>query len=221
MHAPLTNLAKDLGPSTHKWWCDWRGETAAIVAGGPSVKDADLEQLRGCVKVMVINESHQLCPWADVLYGCDANWWKLRDYVKEFKGLKLTYDVPTAINNPPIQWISVRETSDEILVEKPGVVGAGGNSGFQALNLAVQFGVVKILLIGFDMRVDLGTHWHGRHPPGLSNPCEVSNLPRWIRALDGSFERLFLLGVKVINCSAVSALTTYPKMTIAKALHGG
>jgi hypothetical protein len=210
-----TNVAQDEGPALHPWWKDWRGQTAAIVGAGPSAKSAGVDQLRGHAKVVVVNESYQLCPWADVLYGCDVKWWNSRN--PQFDGLKLCYDSTLALFHVGINKIMIRESSDVILVDKAGVVGAGGCSGFQALNLAVQFGARKILLVGFDMRSDLDTHWHGRHLPPCGNPSQI-NFDRWKKSLDGSFEKLTTLGVRVINCSPVSTLTSYPKMTIAEAL---
>lgn len=106
---------------------------------------------------------------------------------------------------------------DEILVDQPGVLGDAGNSGFQAVNLAVQLGARRLLLIGFDMRLDLGIHWHGKHGRGLNNPTEA-NVAKWRRILDAAAPRLAALGVSVVNCSAVSALEAYPKMTLTEAL---
>lgn len=85
------------------------------------------------------------------------------------------------------------------------------------MNLAVQFGASKILLVGFDMRIDRGVHWHGRHPAHMNNPRE-ENFGRWREAFNVSAPILAGLGVKVINCSAVSTLTAFPVMTIEEAL---
>lgn len=106
---------------------------------------------------------------------------------------------------------------DEILTGTPGVLGDFGNSGGQALNLAVQCGVAKIIMVGFDMRLDHGVHWHGKHGRGLNNPSEL-NLAKWRRGLDGLAPRFAELGVSVVNASAVSALEVYPKMSLAEAL---
>ena len=74
------------------WWPDWTGKVCAIVASGPSAKSAPISLLRDKAKVIVINESYQLCPWADVLYGCDAQWWRLRSGVNGFRGMKVSQD---------------------------------------------------------------------------------------------------------------------------------
>ena len=49
----------------------------------------------------------------------------------------------------------VRE--NRMLFGETGTVGWGGNSGFQAINLALQFGAARLLLVGFDCRVDKGS----------------------------------------------------------------
>lgn len=97
------------------------------------------------------------------------------------------------------------------------MIGCGGNSGFQAINLAIQFGAKRLLLVGMDFRVDLGIHWHGRHPQTLNNPRPAS-VDSWRRALEGQAEAIKAMGVEVVNCSPVSTLTAFPKMTLREAL---
>jgi len=60
-----------------KYWFvpqEWAGETAFIVAGGPSVLDIDINVLRGR-NVIAINSSIFAVPWAQYLYFGDARWW--------------------------------------------------------------------------------------------------------------------------------------------------
>ena len=97
--------------------------------------------------------------------------------------------------------------------DRPAELGDGGNSGFQALNLAIQMGARRVVLVGFDMRIDLGRHWHGDHGPGLNNPRDTS-VVRWRRAFDASAPILQSLGVEVFNASPSSALEAFPKRTL-------
>jgi hypothetical protein len=53
---------------------EWEGETAFIIAGGPSVLEVDLEALRG-QRMIAINSSVYKVPWADFLYFGDWRWW--------------------------------------------------------------------------------------------------------------------------------------------------
>lgn len=204
-----------------EWFPRWEGATCAIVASGPSAAKAGVEQLRGRVRVIAINTSYQLAPWADVLYACDQTWWKWNKGAPDFRGLKVTQAIQACSQFKDVRLVKVEKFCNELLLDKPGTLGAGGNSGFQALNLALQFGVKRILLIGYDMRIDLGEHWHKRHPAPMSNPHPVSNLPRWRKALDGAAPKLKALGVEVINCSPVSELRAYPKKSLDEVLNGG
>ena len=107
--------------------------------------------------------------------------------------------------------------SNDVLVERPSYVGAGGNSGFQALNLAIQFGATGIMLVGIDCSLDHGGHWHKQHQMPMSNPA-ANNVQRWQQAFDGVAARIAALGVDVVNCSPISKLTKYPKVSIEEAL---
>lgn len=108
---------------------------------------------------------------------------------------------------------------DTFLFNRFGEIGWGGNGGFHALNIALQFGASRVILVGYDMRVDLGVHWHGRHPEGMNNPSDV-NTKRWRQVLDRQAPLLRKLGVEVLNASPVSALEAYPKVDFAAAIHG-
>lgn len=113
--------------------------------------------------------------------------------------------------------ITVDRGKDTILTDETTVIGDGGNSLFQSANLAVQFGAKKIAFVGADLRLDLGIHWHGRHPQYLNNPSQY-NIDRWRRVLDLNAKRFADVGVEVVNCSPVSTLKAYPKMTLREAL---
>lgn len=120
--------------------------------------------------------------------------------------------------------IRLKEACDALLVGEAGRIGAGsrysvGNSGFHALNLAVQFGARRIVLVGFDMRLDHGVHWHGRHPPGMNNPSD-GMMAHWRRALDKAPATLARLGVEVVNASGISALTAFRKVPLLEAIDG-
>jgi hypothetical protein len=150
-----------------------------------------------------------------VLYACDRKWWDLHDGLPAFDGLKITQDGAAAKRYGLLQ---VRNTKrDQLALGEPGLTGWGGNSGFQALNLAVQFGARKIVLVGFDMTLEHGVHWHGLHPRGLNNPAQ-RNVEKWRAALDGAHGLLAQLGVLVLNASPVSTLTKYRKVTLEEAM---
>ena len=208
MHGPLSNRASVVGPSQFAWWPNWSGQGCAVIASGQSVKKKDIEQLRGH-RVIAIKENVDLAPWADVVYGCDLFWWLHKRGLADYKGLRVAYDSAVKGHFPSVELVGITDKQcDRLLVDQPMAIGSGGNSGFQALNLAVQFGASRVLLLGFDMR---GEHWYGRNNWDRANNPSSNNFKRWIKALDGVYDQLQMLGVEVRNCSAVSVLTKYKK----------
>lgn len=134
----------------------------------------------------------------------------------EFKGLKITQD-PTAAKAYGLRRVTLRKSADRLLMDEAGVIGWGGNSGFHALNLALQFGAARIVLVGYDLSARAGLHWHGKHPPQLNNPTPRL-LQKWAEILDRQAPFLAALGVEVLNASPQSALCAYPKVSLKEAL---
>lgn len=201
-------------------WLDWSGETAVIVATGPSAKDAPLIEAKGIaqVRMIAVKASWELAPWADVLYGCDKGWWIENRGVPKFKGLKASASPTVCKVYQDIRLVRLVSRA-EILTGEIGRIGCGlrsggGHSGFHAINLAVQFGAKRIVLVGFDMRIDLGSHWHG----AKARRKNASEMQECRCALDGCASQFASLGVDVINASPVSALKAYPKMGLMEAI---
>lgn len=106
---------------------------------------------------------------------------------------------------------------ERLLFDRPGFVGWGGNGGFHALNLAVQWGLRKIILIGYDMTLQNGVHWHGRHGGSLQNPKQAS-VDRWRGILDAQAPVLVEHGVEVVIGSPGSSLSAFRKLELRAAI---
>ena len=190
---------------------DWTGQTVVIVAAGPSCSAIDLTRAMGYAKVLVINESWNLAPWADAMYACDYAWWKHRDGCPGFHGVKFSADQQAVDEYPDIRHVELWREVNTIITEEKNVIGDGRNSGFQALNLAVLLGSKDIVLVGYDMTLEYGVHWHGWHDRPLNNPQE-HNVLVWRKHLDAVAPLLAKKGVRVRNASHVSRLEAYPKV---------
>ena len=205
-------------PDAPEWFPDWSGQTVVIVASGPTASQAPLSLAKGKARFVVINSSWKLAPWADVLYACDYAWWAQHGGVPAFSGLKVSID-GRAASMPEwnIRHLLSNRGDDRIVLNESGRVGWGGNSGMHAFNFSVQTCPSKIILVGFDMTIKYGLHWHGKHDGNLNNPSP-NNIGRWIKALDAAAGTVASVGVKVFNCSHVSELKKYPKMFFEDAL---
>jgi hypothetical protein len=185
----------------------WPGETAVCIASGPSLNAEDVEYVRGKAKTIVINGSYVLAPWADVLYSADE-----RIAMRDFRGLKFSLTKRSA------QWSGVqvlKQGCEDGLSLDPTRLCLGMNSGYQAINLAVLLGAVRILLLGYDMNVakDGTEYWHAQHPHKKRSPYKSFR-----RLFPGIVAPLKKAGVDVINCSRETALECFPRMSLREAL---
>lgn len=97
---------------------------------------------------------------------------------------------------------------DPGLCVREGCVNSGGNSGYQAVNLAYGLGAERIVLLGFDMQKTGGrSHWHGDHEGGLPN---LGRLDHWAARFVALGADLRAAGVPVVNCTRQTAITCFP-----------
>jgi len=166
---------------------------------------------------LVVNQSYELCPFADAVYACDKSWWDYRRGLPEYRGLKITYSARVGYSD--VRCIRIAEGKHEILTATPGVVGDGQNSGFQALNIAIQFGAKLVILVGFDMGKEKSSvHWYGLNTwKGARNP-DAQDLARWAGHFDTAAPQLIKLGVTVLNLSPRSQIQAFKKCTAQEAL---
>lgn len=220
---------------------EWDGLTCVIIGGGPSLTFPDLrlvEQAReaGRIRCIAVNSAYLLAPWADVVYGADSHWhrWhtegvavpmlsltaaQVRERFAGFAGQKcsiqgsggnITDDAVHILKNKNGQRTGFGLSRD------PGMLVDGRNSGFQALNLAILAGALKVLLLGFDGKPanDGRSHMLGPHP----RETPEGAYQQYVEAMVRAESDVRALGVTVINCSPGSAIRVWPQMPLADAL---
>ncbi len=134
-----------------------------------------------------------------------------------FAGVKISCSSSVGKEFADVACVPLLAAHHDRIVTRPGFIGDGRNSGFQAINLAVQFGAARIVLTGFDMWLDRGIHWHGPHGRALNNPG-AAQLAKWRRIVDAAAGDLAALGIDVINATPGSALTAYRFASLEEAL---
>lgn len=187
----------------------WPNSTIVCIASGPSLTPADVDFVRGKARVVVVNTSYKLAPWADVLYACDSRWWKWHSGAKDFRGLKFTLTSPVYSG---VQLL--KNTGPAGLERKPHGLRTGRNSGYQAVNLAVHLGAVRVVLLGYDMQRTGGKeHWHANHPSRMHSP-----LAQFRESFATMVDPLKKAGVTVVNATRETALTCFPRVPLEEAL---
>ena len=152
-------------------------------------------------------------PWADVLYAADYKWWEAyRNRTLAFSGYKVS------IRSGPFKEICyIQQSAQRTFDPDPSYLVTGGNSGYQAIHLAVHFGVKRILLLGFDMKyAGKQKHWFGSYPNKRLD--SRANFPMWVLAFSRLSPILKARGVEVLNCTPGSALTCFPRANLKEVL---
>lgn len=185
----------------------WPGETCFIVCGGPSLIGFDFARLRGR-RVIAINSSYEKVPFADVLVFGDGRWWNWRrDDARNFGGLIVH------CGEQRDQRLSVMKP-----VKPPGLARPRDSLCFlnttltAAINLAVHFGVKRIVLLGADMQKDAAgrSHHHAPHPVASREGC----WNRHMADLATLVEPLAKAGIEVVNVSPSSLIDFWPKRDV-------
>lgn len=127
------------------------------MASGPSMCEADAEMIRDWRdghdrRVIAVNTTFRLAPWADVIYAYDPAWWSDNVRGAERSGAEL--------------WSASSEACRLFGLNRARLRMSGGNSGYQAARLALTtFGAGTVILAGFDMQhTRRDEHWHEPHP---------------------------------------------------------
>ena len=166
-------------------------------------------------RVIAINKSFLLAPWADVLYFADRSWWVAHraEALACFAGRRVS------IGTCEDGILRLRSKGRCGLEMDPSGVRHGSNSGYQAINLAFHFGVSRIVLLGYDMHVDgARTHWHAGYPGHTAESQEHSLRDVFLPCFSTLVGPLAAAGVEVINCTPGSALTCWPSRALAEVL---
>lgn len=187
-----------------------------VAATGPSLT----QEVAGALQnrtVLAINDAWRLIPWAEVLYACDEAWWNVHNGCSDFKGEKWSSHGDG--HNEKMACAErfglnlVRGDHHDTFSLNPEKIHYGSNSGFQGINLAILFGAKRVVLVGFDMRVNGKRHFFGDHPAGLSNQTDYTT---WVPQFANAAKKL--TGVEIVNATPGSALTCFKMMGLDDAL---
>lgn len=159
--------------------------TWAVLASGPSMSQEVADSVRS-LSVVAVSNTYELAPWANAVVSGDRTWWTNNPQAKEFAGEKfcgLCVEPPKGVT-------------------KFSGAMSGSNSALLAIQIAVNKGATRVLLLGVDLH---GKHYFGDHKPPLKNPTDQR-----MEVFKRQFAAYKPNGVEIINCSPDSALKCYP-----------
>lgn len=198
----------------------FKDHTVVIVGQGPSVVPSEVRSICKIFPTIAIKDTYAEAPEAQVIYACDRSWWfnrwKTDEALRNHKADKVVLDYQKLDTKvPDLKWLKCAGNQGFCFQE--GHVCHGRNSGHQALNLAVNMGAMKIILIGYDMkRIGGRAHYHDRH---VKVPDAVFDT--FYEAMINSYKQLVERGIRVVNTSLESRLTCFTKLPMEQAIAWG
>ncbi len=194
-----------------------RWAECVVAATGPSLTPAVADACSG-QHVLAVNDAYKLMPYAEVLYACDAEWWAIHEGCAGFKGERWSSHQSSAnekMNVAERYGINlIAGTDGNEFSMDPSFIRYGSNSGFQAINLAILFGAKRIILVGFDMRINGSKHFFGDHPDPLYNREEFESLVPNFRIAALALPK----EISIVNATPGSRLDCFPMLPLEEIL---
>lgn len=214
----------------------WEGGTCIIIGGGASVpRQFDVPEniiqdvYAGRIGVeayspylasihnlhiIAVNMAYRLGSWVDCVFFGDNDFLKNQQIeFFAFKGMRIT-SAPSFLKDDYGNRLRVIERDEKKklgICFEPNKVAWNLNSGAAAINLAYHFGVKRIILLGFDMKLDGANnqHWHKFYSGALTTiggvmASHLRSFPVIAKDLEGI--------VDIVNCNPDSAIESFPKM---------
>lgn len=181
----------------------WLGETVVCLASGPSLTIEDCEYVKAAqVRVITVNDTFKRASWADVFLAADHGWWQQHRH---------------EIVDGPEWWTC----SYEAIREYPELALFRTNlntrnTGAKAIEMAIDFGASKVILLGFDCTLSKGIHWHGPHQR-TSNPDD-NIVVEWHAHFKTIAEYAKSKAVPIINCSRDTAIECFERAELEDVL---
>ena len=181
----------------------WLDSTAYILGGAPSLLKENLSLIHN-ERVIGVNDAFRLGDWVDVCWFGDVRWfdWN-KEELKKFKGLVACCCPRLADKN---DWVKVLSRGKPQGIEpRPDFISWNKSSGGSAINLAIHFGVRRVVLLGYDMKPneDGKDNWHDNHK--VKNNTTLP-YPRFLQSFPIIVRDAERMGVEIINTSMDSLI---------------
>lgn len=217
----------------------WDGGNCFIIGGGPSItkgfgipNEVVNQVYKGILPISVysdymsalkqkhvigVNMAFRLGDWIDVvIFGDNSYRQKYANELILHPALKVSI---APKKDSVFKWMKRDRSIGISLTKKPGELCWNNTSGAAAINLAIQLGVKKIYLLGFDMKLsNQNQHWHKEYAVKKIDNIDKRLFSPQIAPFAGIAKEAARMGVVIYNCNPDSAITVFPKITIKEAL---
>jgi len=187
---------------------EWLDEDVYCVGGGPSLKGFDFSLLKD-KRVIGCNDAYHLGgDIIKILVFGDAGWWhRNRMNLETFTG-RVATNAPSMKEFQVPGMLKFKRERDGY--HKGDTLGWNYSTGALAINLAVNLGARRVLLLGYDLANHDGqSHWHHLN----SKTTQDASFARFLRGFH-MLQRHLPVGVDVANVTdGTSKLKCFREMT--------
>lgn len=187
-----------------------KGKKVFILSSGPSLDDLDLSLLKNKI-VMGLNRSTLVYPLS--YYHCVFDYRLFDLYHDDYKNVRQLFTLDDRPLGLPLKLLGGEGFSHNL---EEGIY-SGYTISYFALQVAVYMGFKKIFFLGLDLKhVGPKTHFFGQDPQTLEH--EKTEFPKMNIMLNHGAKILASTDVQVYNCSPISTLECFQKISFEEAL---
>jgi hypothetical protein len=220
----------------------WEGGDVYILGGGPSVPvqfDIPNKIIQDVVRgaalpsvyspymsflhdkhVIGVNVAFLIGDWIDmVFFGDNSFFLAYKNKLAEFPGIKISCH-PHIEKYNWVKYLPKDNNHPNGISSNPKKVSWNNNSGSAAINIAVNAGAKRVILLGFDMKLNTNAqqHWHDLYHRlnAVNRKGKPVGVPfgRHLMGFPEIAKDTAKMGVEILNASPDSAICQFRKVTI-------
>jgi len=176
--------------------------------------------------VIGVNMSYKIGNWIDFVFFGDSGFFvREKNNISIFPGIKVSCH-PQVEKCPWVKYVGRDTKHPKGISSNPKMVSWNANSGAASISLAAHLGVKRIILVGFDMKLDDSgkQHWHDLY--GKLKNLNINAGKEKRRGPGGlPFNRHLLgfsqiakdannMGIEILNASINSAIQEFKKVNV-------
>ncbi len=208
----------------------WLGKTVFCLGSGDSLRRLTTDEWAGIVAlqhggdiIFAINSSIKTARLngcePDALFFTDTNWFEVNEtLVRAFVGRVFTVCKIARAAYDRLERIANELTAPFTIGQVP--MRDGRTSGHRAVSISVMCGASRVVLLGFDMRIDPTSgrsHCHDDYSwPGMGGMFADEFIP----GFDGWYRDALAVGCEIINATDGTALAEFPLVPLDSVLRG-
>jgi hypothetical protein len=191
----------------------------------PSIYSPYMEYLHN-KHVIGINMAYHIGTWMDIImFGDNGFFLREEQGLAAYPGLKVSC-APNSRSEPWVKYVERDLEHPKGISEHPDKVSWNNNTGAAAISLAVHTGAKRIMLLGFDMKLNKNNnqHWHDLYKKGpllKQDQRRARKLPfdRHLSGFPVIQQDAKRMKVEILNVCPDSDIMCLPKYTLKELIY--